>query len=91
MARAPLTRRRVLKTAAYTTGALVLPAVRGVHAAGKLSAFFWDHPVPTVPAAMRKLCESWAAKEKVDLQLDFVSTNGDKENTQQDKARLWAV
>jgi ABC-type glycerol-3-phosphate transport system substrate-binding protein len=68
----------VLKTAAYTAGALALPAVRGVHAAGKLSAFFWDHPVPTVPAAMRKLCESWAAKEKVDLQLDFVSTNGDK-------------
>jgi ABC-type glycerol-3-phosphate transport system substrate-binding protein len=68
----------LLKTTALATGALALPFVHGAHAAGKLSAFFWDHPVPSVPPAMRKLCEAWAAKEKVDLQLDFVSTNGDK-------------
>ena len=78
MAEAGLTRRRLLKTAAFGTGALALPFVHGAHAAGRLSAFFWDHPVPSVPPAMRKLCESWAAREKVDLQLDFVSTNGDK-------------
>jgi hypothetical protein len=68
----------LLKTTAAATGALALPFVHGAHAAGKLSAFFWDHPVPSVPPAMRKLCEAWAAKEKIDLQLDFVSTNGDK-------------
>ena len=78
MAEAGLTRRRLLKTAAFTTGALALPFAHGAHAAGRLSAFFWDHPVPSVPPAMRKLCENWAAREKVDLQLDFVSTNGDK-------------
>src|SRR5262245_62103882 len=78
MAQAGLTRRSLLQTAASAAGALTLPFVHVTHAAGKLSAFFWDHPVPTVPAAMRKLCETWAAKEKVDLQLDFVSTNGDK-------------
>ena len=78
MAETGLTRRRVLKTAGYMAGALSLPFVHGAHAAGKLSAFFWDHPVPSVPPAMRKLCEAWAAKEKIDLQLDFVSTNGDK-------------
>jgi ABC-type glycerol-3-phosphate transport system substrate-binding protein len=72
------TRRRVLTTATAAAAALALPHVRGAHAAGKLSAFFWDHPVPTVPDAMRKLCASWAEKEKIDLQLDFVSTNGDK-------------
>jgi ABC-type glycerol-3-phosphate transport system substrate-binding protein len=72
-----LTRRRLLKTAG-ATGALALPFVHGAHAAGKLSAFFWDHPVPSVPPAMRKLCEAWAAKEKVELSIDFVSTNGDK-------------
>src|SRR3954452_22558852 len=73
-----LTRRRLLQTTAVATGELALPFVHGAHAAGKLSAFFWDHPVPSVPPAMRKLCEAWAAKEKIDLQLDFVSTNGDK-------------
>ncbi len=73
-----LTRRSVLKTTALATGALALPFVHGAHAAGKLTAFFWDHPTPSVPPAMRKLCETWAAREKVDLQIDFVSTNGDK-------------
>ncbi|HYM71474.1 MAG TPA: extracellular solute-binding protein [Stellaceae bacterium] len=83
-----LTRRGLLKRTALATGALATgalaagtlagPFVRGAHAAGKLSAFFWDHPVPSVPPAMRKLCEAWAAKEKVELQVDFVSTNGDK-------------
>src|SRR5438105_1700477 len=78
MAEPRLTRRTLLKTGALATGALALPFVHGAHAAGKLSAFFWDHPVPSVPPAMKKLCEAWAAKEKVDLQVDFVSTNGDK-------------
>src|SRR5580765_7571583 len=78
MAETVLTRRTLLQRGAFATGALALPFVHGAHAAGKLSAFFWDHPVPSVPPAMRKLCESWAAKEKIDLQLDFVSTNGDK-------------
>ena len=69
MAETVLTRRTLLKTGAFATGglatgALALPFVHGAHAAGKLSAFFWDHPVPSVPPAMRKLCETWAAKEK---------------------------
>ena len=78
MAETRLTRRTLLQTTAAATAALALPFVHGAHAAGTLSAFFWDHPVPSVPPAMRKLCEAWAAKEKIDLQLDFVSTNGDK-------------
>src|SRR5207248_5035036 len=78
MAETRLTRRTLLQTTAAATAALALPFVHGAHAAGTLSAFFWDHPVPSVPPAMRKLCEAWAAKEKVDLHLDFVSTNGDK-------------
>ena len=78
MAGERLTRRSLLRNTAIATGALALPFVHGAYAAGRLSAFFWDHPTPTVPPAMRKLCEEWAAKEKVDLQVDFVSTNGDK-------------
>src|SRR3981081_826514 len=78
MAETALTRRTLLKTTAFATGALALPFVHGAHAAGKLSAFFWDHPVPSVPPAMRKLCESWAAKEKINLHLAFASHNGDK-------------
>src|SRR5437764_11610153 len=78
MAETRLTRRTLLQTTAAATAALALPFVHGAQAAGKLSAFFWDHPVPSVRPAMRKLCESWAGKGRVDLQLDFASTNGDK-------------
>src|SRR4051812_29835809 len=57
MPRQVLTRRSLLKGAAVATGAATLPFVHGAYAAGRLSAFFWDHPTPTVPPAMRKLCE----------------------------------
>ena len=78
MSRQVLTRRSLLRNGAAAAGAAALPFVHGAYAAGRLSAFFWDHPTPSVPPAMRKLCEAWAAREKVDLQIDFVSTNGDK-------------
>ena len=78
MSRQVLTRRSLIRNGAAAAGAAALPFVHGAYAAGRLSAFFWDHPTPSVPPAMRKLCEAWAAREKVDLQIDFVSTNGDK-------------
>jgi hypothetical protein len=43
MAEIGLTRRRPLQTTACSAGAVSLPFVHGAHAAGKLSAFFWDH------------------------------------------------
>src|SRR5437764_6174139 len=74
-----MTRRRVLGTAAMATTALAAaPFVRGAHAAGKLSVAFWDHWVPGANDAMTKLCKAWADKEKVDLQIDFVTSQGDK-------------
>jgi hypothetical protein len=42
MAETGLTRHRLLQTTAFAAGALSLPFVHGAHAAGKLSAFFWD-------------------------------------------------
>jgi hypothetical protein len=43
MAEAGLARRRLLQATACAAGALSLPFVHGANAAGKLSAFFWDH------------------------------------------------
>ncbi len=57
---------------------LSLPFVRGAHAAGKLNVAFWDHWVPGANDVMRKLCQEWADKEKVDLKIDFVTSQGDK-------------
>ena len=79
MAEKTMTRRRVLGTAAMATTALAAaPFVRGAHAAGKLSVAFWDHWVPGANDAMTKLCKAWADKEKVELQIDFVTSQGDK-------------
>jgi ABC-type glycerol-3-phosphate transport system substrate-binding protein len=72
-----LTRRTVLKTALATT-ALAAPFVRGAYAAGKLSVGMWDHWVPGASEALQKLCQEWAAKEKVDLTFDLITSNGDK-------------
>jgi ABC-type glycerol-3-phosphate transport system substrate-binding protein len=74
-----LTRRSALKTAALATTALITaPYVRGAHAAGRLSIGFWDHWVPTANSATKSLVEEWAAKEKVDVTIDYIPSQGMK-------------
>ena len=68
----------MLATGAAAAAAASLPFIRGAHAAGKLNVAFWDHWVPGANDAMRKLCQEWADKEKVDLKIDFVTSQGDK-------------
>jgi ABC-type glycerol-3-phosphate transport system substrate-binding protein len=74
-----VTRRRALTLGA---GAAALPLVhiRSAGAAGKLSLALWDHWVPAGNAAMRKLVTAWAEKNKVDIQLDFLTAIGSKIN-----------
>jgi ABC-type glycerol-3-phosphate transport system substrate-binding protein len=77
--RSGLTRRTALKTAALATTALIAaPYVRGAHAAGKLSIGFWDHWVPGANSATKTLTEEWAAKEKVDVTIDYIPSQGNK-------------
>jgi ABC-type glycerol-3-phosphate transport system substrate-binding protein len=52
--------------------------LRTAHAAGKLSIGFWDHWVPRANDASRALVEEWAAKEKVDVQIDYITSQGEK-------------
>jgi ABC-type glycerol-3-phosphate transport system substrate-binding protein len=73
------TRRTVLRNAALATAFLATPFVRGARAAGKLSVGFWDHWVPGANAPLEKLCREWAEKEKVELKIDFITSNGDKD------------
>jgi ABC-type glycerol-3-phosphate transport system substrate-binding protein len=75
---ATTTRRTVLRTAALST-LLATPFVHGAHAAGKLSVGFWDHWVPGANVPLEKLCHEWAEKEKVDITVDFITSNGDKD------------
>jgi ABC-type glycerol-3-phosphate transport system substrate-binding protein len=82
MATQLVTRRTLLQSALATSALgssmLAAPFVRGAHAAGKLSLGFWDHWVPGANDAMTAICNEWAAKEKVDLTIDFITSNGDK-------------
>jgi len=74
------TRRKLLKgAAAATVAAITAPYVRGVHAAGKLSLGLWDHWVPGATATLKKMCEEWAAKNHVDVSIDFITSQGDKD------------
>ncbi len=55
-----------------------MPFVRGARAAGKLSVGFWDHWVPNANDATSKLVKEWAEKEKVDVTVDFITSQGNK-------------
>src|SRR5215468_5161872 len=71
-------RRFVAGTAAASTAFVAAPFVRGAYAAGKLSVGFWDHWVPGANAATEALVRQWADKEKVEVQLDFITSQGNK-------------
>jgi ABC-type glycerol-3-phosphate transport system substrate-binding protein len=81
MGRSLVTRRRLLQTAGGA--AIAAPYVRGAFAAGKLSVGFWDHWVPGANNTLTKLCQEWAAKEKVDIAIDYITSQGDKLNLTQ--------
>jgi len=79
MKRARFTRRRFLGTAAAaSTFAVAAPYVRTSHAAGSLAVGFWDHWVPKANDTLTALCQEWAAKEKVDLKIDYITSQGNK-------------
>jgi ABC-type glycerol-3-phosphate transport system substrate-binding protein len=72
-----LTRRRTLALAA-ATAALPLVHIRTAGAAGKLTVGFWDHWVPPANDVMRKQVQAWAETNKVDVTIDFITSNGNK-------------
>jgi ABC-type glycerol-3-phosphate transport system substrate-binding protein len=68
-----------LKTAALATTALIAaPYVRGAHAAGKLAIGFWDHWVPGANKASEAIVKEWAEKEKVEVTIDYIPSQGNK-------------
>jgi ABC-type glycerol-3-phosphate transport system substrate-binding protein len=79
MLKSRITRRKLLeKTALATAALLAAPYVRGAHAAGKLSIGFWDHWVPGGNNASKALCEEWGEKNKVEVSIDYITSQGNK-------------
>jgi ABC-type glycerol-3-phosphate transport system substrate-binding protein len=71
-------RRRFLATTAASGLAVAMPHVRGAYAAGKLSLGLWDHWVPGANNATTALINEWAEKEKVDVSVDYIPSQGNK-------------
>src|SRR5213596_855210 len=79
MSRRKLSRRQFVAATAMSSAALMTaPYIRTAHAAGKLSMGFWDHWVPGANAATEKAVRAWAEKEKVEVAIDFITSQGNK-------------
>jgi len=79
MAAREFDRRRFLKTtAAASAAAVTAPYIRTSYAAGSLSIGFWDHWVPGANDVLTKLCMDWGKKEKVDVKIDYITSQGNK-------------
>jgi ABC-type glycerol-3-phosphate transport system substrate-binding protein len=74
------TRRELLRAGAAGIAAstLAAPAVHGQAAGGRLTVGLWDHWVPTGNDAMRQIVNEWAQRNRVDVQLDFITSVGNK-------------
>jgi ABC-type glycerol-3-phosphate transport system substrate-binding protein len=65
-------------TAAVSAAALAAPYVKRAYGAGRLTVGFWDHWVPGANDATKKLVDEWAKKENVEVQMDFITSQGRK-------------
>jgi ABC-type glycerol-3-phosphate transport system substrate-binding protein len=73
-------RRDLLRAGAAGTALAGLPlaAVHGQASAGRLAVGFWDHWVPAANVVMRAIVDDWARKNRVDVQIDFITSVGQK-------------
>ncbi|HLJ65061.1 MAG TPA: extracellular solute-binding protein [Stellaceae bacterium] len=77
---AKISRRRFLERGALAAGAaLAAPYVRSAHAAGELNLAIWDHWVPDVNQVFQKVASDWGAKNHVEVNIDFITSQGDKD------------
>jgi ABC-type glycerol-3-phosphate transport system substrate-binding protein len=72
-----ISRRSAVKLGA-AAAALPLVHIRTAGAAGKLNIGFWDHWVPGANDVMQKQVDTWAAKNKVEVTADFITSSGGK-------------
>src|ERR1700723_871307 len=79
MSRKKLSRRQFVAATALTSAALIsAPYIRSARAAGTLTMGFWDHWVPGANQASNDLVNEWAAKEKVEVSIDYITSQGNK-------------
>src|SRR5713101_2334209 len=74
-----LSLRQFVAATALSSAALIsAPYIRTAHAAGKLTMGFWDHWVPGANKASTDLVNEWAEKEKIEVSIDYITSQGNK-------------
>ena len=73
-------RRTLLRSGAGVAAAGILsaPMVHAQGTGGTLRCGFWDHWVPNGNVIMRQLCAEWGQANRVDVQMDTVTSNGNQ-------------
>src|SRR5947209_1751419 len=80
MRRSGISRRKLLQTTALAAGSVVAaPYIHHSYAAGKLALGVWDHWVPGANNTLTKLCNEWGEKNKVEISIDYITSQGDKD------------
>ncbi len=72
-----LSRRRVV-AGGVAVGLVAAPFVRSANAAGTLTIGLWDHWVPGANEVQSAIIKEWADKEKVDVKVDYITSQGNK-------------
>jgi ABC-type glycerol-3-phosphate transport system substrate-binding protein len=70
--------RRGVVAGGVAAGLVSAPFVRGANAAGSLTIGMWDHWVPGANDVQTAIIKEWAAKEKVDVTIDYITSQGNK-------------
>jgi ABC-type glycerol-3-phosphate transport system substrate-binding protein len=74
-----ISRRRFLAaSAASSAAAIAAPYVHAANAGGSLTIGLWDHWVPGANDVSTALINEWAAHEKVDVKIDYITSQGNK-------------
>ena len=88
-----ITRRSALKATAGAIGAASLPLVhvRTAGAAGKLTMGVWDHWVKAANPVLKGIIDEWAEKNKVEVKIDFITSQVDAFRQQRVQLGLFAT
>src|SRR5580704_2550336 len=73
-----LSRRRVVAGGVVAAGLVGAPFVRSANAAGTITIGLWDHWVPGANEVQSAIIKEWADKEKVDVKVDYITSQGNK-------------
>ena len=73
-----LSRRRFIAGSAAAVSVVSGPFVRRANAAGTITIGLWDHWVPGANDAQSALIKEWADKEKIEVKVDYITSQGNK-------------